>query len=652
MRVSRGEIRNWGTLVGSWIVLALAAAAQAAPSQGQAAAQARTSPASAALPPRAGQTSQLPGTEMGFAVFETQCTRCHGNPAAAQSRAPDPAVIRQMSPERIYDALTTGVMKAEALKLTDAQKRRVAEFMSGRPLGSAAQGDVRNMAGRCERNPELAAPHSQPEWNGWGNGLDNAHFQTARAAGLDERNVHRLALKWAFGFPRGVSAFAQPSIASGRVFVGSDIGFFYSLDATSGCAYWSFEALGSVRTAASIASVSGRPGVNYAVYFGDNKANVYALDAHTGGLLWRTKVEEHFAARITGAPTVSAGVVYVPVSASEGFAAATPSYPCCTFRGSVVALDAATGEPLWKSYVIPQTPRPIGRNEQETQLWAPAGASIWDAPTIDRLRRVLYVGTGDAETAPASPRSDSVLALDTSNGHVEWSHQATANDAWIGGCGGAHPPVACPRPLGPDRDIGNSPILRQLPNGRRALVFATKDGRVVALDPDRSGAVLWRVQVVPNPADSMVGVLFGGAADVRSAYYPLAVGRMVAVDLESGAIRWSVPLIEAHEQSDPPHRGAAAPPSPSYSAAPTVIPGVVFVGGYDGRLIALAARDGRKLWEFDTARTFRTVNHVPGQGGSMGSAGPTVANGMLFVGSGYAVTRGMPGNVLLAFALK
>lgn len=633
-------IRVGGLLAAPLIALSLGPAAHAASS-----------------PEKGASARRAPGTEMGFAVFETQCTRCHGNPAAAQTRAPDPSAIRQMSPERIYDALTSGVMKTEAQPLTDAQKRGVAEFMSGRPLGSAAEGDVRRMSGRCPANPTLPAGDAQPEWNGWGNGFDNAHFQTARAAGLDAGNVSRLELKWAFGFPHGVSAFAQPSVVSGRVFVGSDIGFFYSLDAKSGCAYWSFEALGSIRTAASVARVRGRPGVSYAVYFGDNKANVYALDAHSGALLWRTKVENHFAARITGAPTVSGGVVYVPVSASEGFAAATPSYPCCTFRGSVVALDAETGEPRWKSYVIPQEPRPVGRNEQETQLWAPAGGSIWDAPTLDRVRRVLYVGTGDAETAPASPRSDSVLAIDTSDGRVEWVHQATSNDAWIGGCSGAHPPIACPKPLGPDRDIGNSPILRRLANGRRLVVFGTKDGRVVALDPDRSGAVVWRVQAVPNPHDSMVGVLFGGAADSQTVYYPLAVGRMVAVDLATGAIRWSVPLNDEHEQSERPEQpetarpnGAPALSSPSFSAAPTVIPGVVFVGGYDGRLIALSTRDGRKLWGFDTARSYRTVNGVPGQGGSMGSAGPTVANGMLFVGSGYAVTRGTPGNVLLAFA--
>jgi polyvinyl alcohol dehydrogenase (cytochrome) len=198
--------------------------------------------------------------------------------------------------------------------------------------------------------------------------------------------------------------------------------------------------------------------------------------------------------------------------------------------------------------------------------------------------------------------------------------------------------------------IPPSPILRTLAGGRRVLVFATKDGRVVALDPDRSGAVVWRVQAVPNPTDGVVGVLFGGAADAQSVYYPLAVGRMVAVDLASGAIRWSVPLAPAHEEADPPHAGGAGSPALSYSAAPTVVPGLVFVGGSDGRLIALSTQDGRELWEFDTARSFGTVNGVTAKGGSMGSAGPTVAGGMLFVGSGYAVTRGMPGNVLLAFA--
>lgn len=590
-----------------------------------------------AAPASTAKFVSLPGSESGFAIFQTRCTRCHGNPHAA-ARAPSPATLRQMPPERIYAALKTGSMRVEAQQLSDAQKRRVAEFMSGRPLGSAAKGAVSTMRGRCRGNPALRRRAFSAEWNGWGAGLDNARFQSARAAGLGPGNVASLALRWAFGFPTGVSAFAQPSIVFDRLFVGSDIGFLYSLDARTGCSYWSFEAKGSIRTATSVGRVRARGRHLYAVFFGDSKANVYALDARTGHLLWRRKMDRNFTARITGAPTLSGDVLYVPVSSAEEFTASAPSYPCCTFRGSVVALDAGTGRRLWKTYVIGQRPRPTRRNRAGTQLWAPAGGSVWNAPTVDARRDAIYFGTGDAETSPASPHTDAVMALDRRSGRLLWVHQDLANDAWIGGCGGSGQPLACPRPLGPDHDIGNSPILRHLPDGRRLLVYGTKDARVVALDPDRSGAVVWQVQAEPDPCgQSAWGVIFGGAADERNVYYPLACGRMVALSLASGRLAWSVQLA-------PPSEGQ------TYGAAPTVIPGVVFVGGYDGRLLALSTDSGRLLWQYATARPFETVNGVPAKGGSFGSAGPTVAGGMLFVGSGYGVTTGKVGNVLLAFA--
>jgi polyvinyl alcohol dehydrogenase (cytochrome) len=585
--------------------------------------------------PSFARTAQMRGTESGFAIFQVQCTGCHGNPAAA-GRAPDPATLRQMPPERIYAALTSGSMKVAAAGLTDEQKRHVAQFMSGRPLGSAAAGDVKQMTGRCASNPPLPDPASRPEWNGWGVDRSNSRYQPA--AGLDAADVPWLTLKWAFGFPQGVSAFAQPTVVSGRVFVGSDIGYLYSLDAKSGCAYWSFEAQGSIRTATTVAPIKSSSGTRYAVYFGDSKANVYALDAQTGERLWSTKVDDHFTARVTGTPTVSGKVVYVPVSSSEELTASTPTYSCCSFRGSVVALDAATGQRKWKTYVIAQQPQPVRRNEQGTQLFAPAGASVWDSPTIDALRHALYVGTGDAETSPASPNSDAVMALDLRRGKVLWVHQAMAEDAWLGGCGGDHPPLVCPKPLGRDFDIGNSPILKTLPGGQRILVNATKDAKVFALDPDHDGALLWQVQVAPDPNTGRSwGVHFGGAADEENVYYPLDTAQMVAVELATGHIKWTVPL---------------GPPGVTYDAAATVIRGAVFVGGSDGRLIALATHDGRKLWEFATMRSYVTVNGVPARGGSMGSAGPTLAEGMLFVGSGYGVVSGTGGNVLLAFAHK
>ena len=195
-----------------------------------------------------------------------------------------------------------------------------------------------------------------------------------------------LKLKWAFGYPTGVSAFGQPAVAAGRVFVGSDIGYVYSLDAKTGCVYWSYQAKGNVRGGPSVGPVKGHAGVKYAVFFGDAHANVYAVDAQTGQQLWTKKVDDHFVARITASPKLYDGFLYVPVSSSEEFAAANLDYPCCTSRGSVVKLNASTGEQAWKAYVVPETPKPTRKNSKGVQQYAPAGASVWNSPTIDEKR--------------------------------------------------------------------------------------------------------------------------------------------------------------------------------------------------------------------------------------------------------------------------
>ncbi|PYS36458.1 MAG: cytochrome C oxidase Cbb3, partial [Acidobacteria bacterium] len=235
-----------------------------------------------------------------------------------------------MSPERIYEALTTGVMKDQAAKLSDQDKRGVAEFMSGRPLGSGSVGDAKNMPNQCRTNPALTDTARGPAWNGWGADGSNSRFQPAQAAGLTAAQVPQLKLKWVFGFPGGVSANTQPTIASGRVFVGSDNGFVYSLDAATGCIYWSFENGSIVRNALTIGPISGQGNSRYAVYFGDGKANVFALDAQNGKLLWKTKADDHFVARITAGAKLYNGKLFVPVSSSEEFRSGNPDYPCCT----------------------------------------------------------------------------------------------------------------------------------------------------------------------------------------------------------------------------------------------------------------------------------------------------------------------------------
>ncbi len=576
------------------------------------------------------------GTESGFAVFQTRCMGCHGNPAV--ERAPAPAVIREMSPEHIYEALTTGVMKGQGSALTEDQRRMLATFMSGRPLGSEEQGDAKSMPNQCASNPPMTDPSASPEWNGWGANTGNTRFQAGKAAGLTPEQVPNLKLKWAFGYPTGLSAFGQPSVVSGRVFVGADTGYIYSLDAKTGCVYWSYKTKGSVRNAINVGPVKGRGATKYGVFFGDAHANAYGLDAQTGAELWVTKIDDHFVARITAAPALYNGRVYVPVSSSEEFTAATLDYPCCTSRGSVAALDANTGKVIWKTYVVSE-PKPTKKNSKGVQNYAPAGGSVWNTPTVDVKKNALYFGTGDSETEPAPETTDAIMAVDLKTGKPLWHYQAQANDAFLGGCNGASKTDNCPSENGPDLDIGNSPILKTLPGGKRILLAATKDGNIIALDPDKNGAVVWHVNVAPSGASRLGGIVWGGAADEKAAYYGLSAGAMVAVQLATGERLWLTSLAPKGKRV-------------SNAAATTEIPGVVFVGGTDGKIHALSTADGKVVWEYDTAHEFDTVNKVPAHGGGIGSAGATVAGGMMFIGSGYGITGNNSGNVLLAFSAE
>lgn len=596
------------------------------------------------VPPGGGQRGQ-PGTENGIAVFQTQCVACHGNPKV--DRAPSPNAIREMSPERIYEALTTGVMKAQGDKLSDQDRRGVAEFMSGRPLGSAGLGDSKSMPNACRNNPAMTDPARGPQWNGWGADISNSRFQSAQAAGLTAAQVPRLKLKWAFGFPSGVSANAQPAIASGRVFVGSDNGYIYSLDAQTGCVYWSYENGSIIRNAITVGPLTGQGNTRYAVYFGDGKANVFALDAQNGKLLWKTRVDDHFVARITAGTKLYNGKLFVPVSSSEEFRSGNPDYPCCTSRGSVVALDANTGKQLWKAWVIPDEPKPYKTMSNGVTLYKPAGGAVWNSPTIDPVRNAVYFGTGDATTAPAPKTTDGIMAVNINTGEFLWAYQATENDVFMGGCNGPVKSEACPTPMGPDMDIGNSPILKTLPNGKRVLIGGTKGGDVFGVDPDNSGALVFRVNVGGAPVGANRGgratIVWGGAADNQHVYYGAGGAGLVALNPADGEQSWAFTAPPA----TPGGRGAAL------GAAPTAIPGVVFEGAGDGKLYAISTADGKQLWEFNTAQPFETVNKVPAHGGAISTSGAVAVGGTLFVGSGYAVGSGASaGNVLLAFGVE
>jgi polyvinyl alcohol dehydrogenase (cytochrome) len=467
-------------------------------------------------------------------------------------------------------------------------------------------------------------------------------MQPAAMAGLRADQVPLLKLKWAFGFPGVGKANAQPAVVGGRIFAGSDSGKVYSLDAGTGCIYWTFKADRPVRSAISIGPV----GAKWVAYFGDQHAQAYAVDAATGALLWKVRVEEHPAAMITGAPALYDGRLYVPTSSYEEVTGAAPKYECCKFRGAVTALDAATGKQIWKSYTIAEEPHPVRKNKQGTQLWGPSGAGVWSSPTIDPKKRAVYVVTGDAYSDPAARTSDAFLAFDMDTGKLLWSRQLTEGDAFNLGC-----PTGdnCPETNGPDFDFGCSPNLVDLPNGKRALVAGQKSGMVHAVDPDQQGEVLWSVRV--GKGGALGGVQWGNASDGQNVYVAVSdhyatknlneAGGMFALKLATGERVWSTP---------PP--GCGKPYcSPAQSAAVTLIPGVVFSGSLDGHLRAYATADGRIVWDVDTAVDYQSVNGVKAKGGSLDGPGPTVVGGMLYVNSGYGQFGEMPGNVLLAFSV-
>lgn len=590
----------------------------------------------------------------GQTIFYKACAQCHAG-AHPVSRAPNLQSLQQLTPETIYSAITTGVMAPAAKTLTDAQKRILAEYLGGRPLDLSNSGSAASMPNRCATNPPFADPPSTPSWNGWGAGLGNTRFQSAADAGLTAAQVPQLRLKWAFGFPNGSTSYGQPSVVGGRVFVASDNAYVYSLNAGTGCVYWSYHAKAAVRTAPVIGAVSGHGATRFAAYFGDMRGNVYAVDARTGKLLWTRKVTTHQFARISNGPALYHNRLYVPISATEEVFSADPHYSCCTFRGSVVALDANFGRVLWKSYVIPEEPKPVKKNSLGTQLYAPAGGAVWNTPTIDPERNALYVGTGDAYTEPAPKQSDAVVAFDLATGKMLWSFQTEANDAWMVGC----VPKAtqnCPKNLGTDHDIGSSPVLLNLRGGKRILLVTPKSGTVFALDPDRDGKLLWKLPLINTVAPNNGEIAFGGAADPSAFYVPLEDGRFVAIDPADGKLLWDVRLQSLDELGKKTINGENRTKAGlrfGQSAAATLIPGAVFTAGWDGILRALSTQDGKVLWQFNTEQDFKTVNRVPAKGGSMGGPGATVANGMVFMCSGYAnVGGGKPGNVLLAFSAR
>jgi polyvinyl alcohol dehydrogenase (cytochrome) len=583
----------------------------------------------------------------GEQVFKQSCASCHTG--ASDSRAPGPESLKARTPQAVIESLMTGAMRPQGSRLSGPERRAVAEFVTGKRVGFDVTGAE---TGRCTGSARERDAGRTGAWSGWSPTITNTRYQSGDGAGLTAADVPKLSLKWALGFPDASVAWSSPTVARGRLYVGSQNGTVYSLDARTGCIHWTYSAAGGVRTAIAIgpAAAAGRPapsaGEAAFVYFGDTAANAYAVNAETGRVVWTRKVDDHPLARITGSPALHAGRLYVPLSSYEESQGADPRYECCTFRGSVSALDAATGRVIWKTPMITDPLQRRGTSTAGAALWGPSGSGIWSAPTIDEGRRRLYVATGNAYSAPAHATTNAIVALDLDSGAIRWVRQFTPGDVYLSNCRAGNP--NCPEVNGPDFDFGSPPVLTRAA-GRDMLVIAQKSGVAFALDPQHDGEVMWEYRA--GQGGVLGGIEWGAAVDGEYAYFAVSdilqpkPGGMHAVRLATGQRAWFT-------EPPAPLCGSGRGCNAAQSAAVTAIPGIVFSGSNDGALRAYDTKTGTIVWQFDTNKDFTAINGVPAKGASLIGPGPVVVDGMVYVNSGYGAFGGRPGNVLLAFGLE
>ena len=590
----------------------------------------------------------------GEMLYASECATCHNSGTA---RMPTRATLAAMPTASIIRALETGVMRVVGnFNLNGPERISIAEYVTGRPYDP--NWNVQDEKRCAPANWPAAALFGAPHWNGWGNGTHNMRFQSAAQAKLTRVDIGTLKLQWAFAFPGETIAEAQPSVVDGRLFVGSRNGTVYALDAKTACVHWRYDADGPVKNSVVIGTVMIDGARKTLAFFGDLIGNAYAVDAADGTLIWRRRVDDFPTSRLMGSFILVGDQLFVPVTATESTQVAAKSAVCCFFRGSIVSLDPATGAERWRRYTIAEKPHKTGENAMGNPVYGPAGATIWTAPTYDPARGVVYVGTSENSSHPATATSDAILAIDINTTEITWSYQGLSGDVWNMSCG-TEDKTNCPHDAGPDYDMGSSPSLSTLADGRRVMIAAQKSGVVHALDPDADGTLLWQRQVAAGGV--LGGIEWGPASDGRHVYVAIADMRwnsvdlldpQLAVDAQAGGGVVALDLIDGHIVWQAPAINCGNRPqcSPAQTAAVTAIPGVVFAGGMSGHLCAFDSNTGDTLWTYDTARDFETVSGATGRGGALDATGAVVVDGWVYVVSGYSKWGGLPGNVLLAFA--
>ncbi|ADB38997.1 PQQ-binding-like beta-propeller repeat protein [Spirosoma linguale] len=569
----------------------------------------------------------------GKTVFENSCKSCHTN--VVDSKAPSVAMLGAMTPRAIFTALKSGKMQVQAQTLSDEQRREVAQWITNRPF-------VETKLPQDAFTP-FSLPKTATVASGWGGNLAGTGF--TQSTGITPQNVASLKVKWTFAFPDGTQIRSKPAVVGDWLIVGSQFGDVYAIHKQTGKIGWHFIGDAPIRGAIFVE----KSGDKLRAYFADFTTNVYAIDVASGKLIWKKRAGQHPQSGNTGSVTAYENTLVVPLTSNEVTTSKDPNYTCCTSSGEVIALNATTGDLLWRHRVIPQEAQISGKKKNGQSFYGPSGAPVWSSPTIDTKRGLVYIGTGENYTDPPSTTSDAIQALDIKTGKLVWSYQATKSDTWNLACPGD---PNCPDKVGPDLDFGMAPLLVKTKAGRDVLVVGQKSGVVHCLEPE-TGKVIWQTRI--GKGGMLGGIHWGMATDGNYVYAANADNRLVldkrdstwkaspglyALDLANGQVVWN---------ESTPSCGEDKSCIQANSAAPLVVPGLVFAGTLAGAIRAHDARTGKVLWSFDTARDFDTSNGIHGKGGSIDGPSPVVSGKMLFVNSGYGIFGEKPGNVLIAF---
>lgn len=576
----------------------------------------------------------------GEALYQQRCAVCHDQPTG---RIPSRTSLATQTAEGVVVALEIGSMSAMASGMNRTEIEAVAAYLTG----DTPQSWDPPAIVQCER-PASPVVISKDDWPTVGRDMTGSRYQTQ--ASIDSTSLPSLKLKWSFaiadGAPGGVVT------AGGRIFLATGSGQVLSLDADSGCSHWQFETQRMVRmvTVAPVAEDSNQA----AVFFGDDQGYVTALDADNGTRLWKTRVEDHPLVRITAPPSVADGRVYVPISSMEDPRTHDPSYACCTFRGSVVSLDATSGAIHWKSHTIAEPTKPAGHHAGVPRF-SPAGASIFTPLSLDTGRNLVYAATAESYTEEDPPGSYSVIAFDMHTGAHVWQRQFL--------------------PKADDREricaeieytdcrnlfsMSTQVMLHSLPDGREILLVGQKWGYMYGLDPDDGGALIWKQKIAQG--GDLGGVMYGFSADERTAYVSISdidfapdpnlrdtalkPGGLVALDIATGDVIWTTAPTE------PQCSWGEKSCSSAQVSATTAVPGAIFSGAWDGHMRAFSSENGSLLWQVDTALPRQGVNGAAVKGGRIGGYPVTIGNNHVYIVSGSNTVE-RPGNALLVYSLE